>query len=151
MTLFSYHKYNDFILIQEIYTQKYTACTKDEANRIADDHLQADGTSYANGLAQADRCDCPEPTKTWSANVVDYSESGSCIDFTVEYSNPCNSSKTITVIGGAEANTSAGMEMTTSTTVTIGTGNGSTGGRMCFQAGIKPGTAHAACTTGGQC
>jgi hypothetical protein len=32
MTLFSYHKYNDFILIQEIYTQKYTACTKDEAN-----------------------------------------------------------------------------------------------------------------------
>lgn len=93
-------------------------------------------------------CDCPQ---TWSANVVDYSKSGSCIDFTVEYSNPCNSSKTITVTGGAEANTSAGMEMTTSTTVTIGTGNGSTGGRMCFQAGIKPGTAHAACTTGGQC
>jgi hypothetical protein len=42
MTLFSYHKYNDFILIQEIYTQKYTACTKDEANRIADNNLQSD-------------------------------------------------------------------------------------------------------------
>ena len=54
MTLFSYHKYNDFILIQEIYTQKYTACTKDEANRIADNNLQSDGISYANGLAQAE-------------------------------------------------------------------------------------------------
>ena len=53
MTLFSYHKYNDFILIQEIYTQKYTACTKDEANRIADNNLQSDGISYANGLAHA--------------------------------------------------------------------------------------------------
>ena len=70
MTLFSYHKYNDFILIQEIYTQKYTACTKDEANRIADNNLQSDGISYANGLAQADRCDCVEPTKTWSANAM---------------------------------------------------------------------------------
>jgi len=148
MTLFSYHKYNDFILIQEIYTQKYTACTKDEANRIADNNLQSDGISYANGLAQADRCDCPQ---NWSANVVGYSESGSCINFTVEYSNPCSSSKTITVTGGAEANTSTGMEMTTSTTVTIGTGSGSTSGRMCFQAAIRPGTAHAACTTGGQC
>ena len=67
--------------------------------------------------------------------MVDYSESGSCINFTVEYSNPCSSSKTITVTGGAEANTSTGMEMTTSTTVTIGTGSGSTSGRMCFQAG----------------
>ena len=46
---------------------KYTACTKDEANRIADNNLQSDGISYANGLAQADRCDCVEPTKTWSA------------------------------------------------------------------------------------
>ena len=53
--------------------------------------------------------------------------------------------------GGAEAITSKGMEMTTSTTVTIGTGSGSTSGRMCFQAAIRPGTAHAACTTGGQC
>lgn len=73
------------------------------------------------------------------------------LNFTVEYSNPCSSSKTITVTGGAEANTSTGMEMTTSTTVTIGTGSGSTSGRMCFQAAIRPGTAHAACTTGGQC
>ena len=82
---------------------------------------------------------------------MDYSESGSCIDFTVEYSNPCNSNKTITVTGGAEADTSTGKEMTTSTTVTIGTGNGSTKGRMCFKTVIKRGTSHAVCTTGGQC
>ena len=47
---------------------KYTACTKEEANRIADNNLQSDGTAYANSLAQADRCDCPEPTcnmSTW--------------------------------------------------------------------------------------
>ena len=73
MTLFSYHKYNDFILIQEIYTQKYTACTKDEANRIADNNLQSDGISYANKLAQADRCDCVEPkcTRMVSAYIIE--------------------------------------------------------------------------------
>ena len=83
--------------------------------------------------------------------MADYSENRNCINFTVEYSNPCSSSKTITVTGGAEANTPTGIEMTTSTTVTIGAGSGSTSGRLCFQAAIRPGTAHAACTTGGQC
>ena len=91
MTLFSYHKYNDFILIQEIYTQKYTAYTKDEANRIADSNLQSDGISYANGLAQADRCDCP---KTWSASVTTSSGSGKTINYTIQYNNPCGSEKT---------------------------------------------------------
>ena len=93
MTLFSYHKYNDFILIQEIYTQKYTACTKDEANRIADSNLQSDGISYANGLAQADRCDCMEPTKTWSA-YASGSFNGQCLSISVSYDNPCGKSKT---------------------------------------------------------
>ena len=93
MTLFSYHKYNDFILIQEIYTQKYTACTKDEANRIADNNLQSDGISYANGLAQADRCDCMKPTKTWSANASEIFD-GRCLSLFVSYDNPCGESKT---------------------------------------------------------
>ena len=92
MTLFSYHKYNDFILIQEIYTQKYTACTKDEANRIADNNLQSDGISYANGLAQADRCDCVELTKTWSAYASE-SFNGKCLSISVSYDNPCGKSK----------------------------------------------------------
>lgn len=81
MTLFSYHKYNDFILIQEIYTQKYTACTKDEANRIADNNLQSDGISYANGLAQA-----------WSA-YASGSFNGKCLSISVSYDNPCGKSK----------------------------------------------------------
>jgi hypothetical protein len=88
MTLFSYHKYNGFILIQEIYTRKYTACTKDEANRIADNNLQSDGISYANNLAQADRCDCP---KNWSASVVSSDGSGKTINYTIQYNNPCGS------------------------------------------------------------
>ena len=146
MTLFSYRKYNNFALIQEIFDKFWCKCNGDKAALTA--AAQADAQRLAQEKANAMECDCP---KTWSANVVDYSESGSCINFTVEYSNPCGSSKTITVTGGAEANTSTGMEMTTSTTITIGTGSGSTSGKMCFQAAIRPGTAHAACTTGGQC
>jgi hypothetical protein len=146
MTLFSCRKYNNFILIQEIFDKFWCKCNGDKAALTA--AAQADAQRLAQEKANAMECDCP---KNWSANVTDYSESGSCINFTIEYSNPCSSNKTVTVTGGAEANTSTGMEMTTSTTVTIGTGSGSTSGRMCFQAGIKPGTAHAACTTGGQC
>lgn len=146
MTLFSCRKYNNFILIQEIFGKFWCECNGDKAALTA--AAQADAQRLAQEKANAMECDCP---KNWSANVTDYSESGSCINFTIEYSNPCSSNKTVTVIGGAEANTSTGMEMTTSTTATIGTGSGSTSGRMCFQAGIKPGTAHAACTTGGQC
>ena len=62
---------------------KYEACTKDEANRIADSNLQSDGISYANGLAQADRCDCPKngtigisvtsrTTCEFQSGIVDY-------------------------------------------------------------------------------
>lgn len=146
MTLFSCRKYNNFILIQEIFGKFWCECNGDKAalTAAALENLKQICQERANAL----ECNCP---KNWSANVTDYSESGSCINFTIEYSNPCSSNKTVTVTGGAEANTSTGMEMTTSTTVTIGTGSGSTSGRMCFQAGIKPGTAHAACTTGGQC
>ena len=146
MTLFSCRKYNNFILIQEIFDKFWCECDGDKAALTA--AAQASANALAQEKANAMECDCPQ---TWSAYVVDYSESGSCINFTVEYSNPCGSSKTVTVTGGAEANTSTGMEMTTSTTITIGTGSGSTSGKMCFQAGIRPGTAHAACTTGGQC
>jgi hypothetical protein len=146
MTLFSCRKYNNFILIQEIFDKFWCECNGDKAALTA--AAQASANALAQEKANAMECDCPQ---TWSANVVDYSESGSCINFTVEYSNPCGSSKTITVTGGAEANTSTGMEMTSSTTITIGTGSGYTSGKMCFQAGIRPGTAHAACTTGGQC
>lgn len=132
MTLFSYHKYNDFILIQEIYTQKYTACTKDEANSIADSNLQSDGISYANGLAQADRCDCPEPVKTWSA-YASGSFKGRCLSISVSYDNPCGKSKTASLDVYYDRSEPPGeMEYCTTKTVTIPSGSGTiSGGSAC--------------------
>ena len=136
MTLFSYHKYNDFILIQEIYTQKYTACTKDEANRIADSNLQSDGISYANGLAQADRCNCPEPTKTWSWSV---SMNNDCMSheqlvtsrgFTITYNNQCGRSISGSVSGIGY--TQNGEEQVNSASFTIPAGSGTKSGSVHF-------------------
>ena len=130
MTLFSYHKYNDFILIQEIYTQKYTACTKDEANRIADNNLQSDGISYANGLAQADRCDCLE---TWSA-YASGSFNGKCLSISVSYDNPCGKSKTVSFdVYYTRSEPSGDVEyFSTTKTVTIPSGSGTvSGGSDC--------------------
>ena len=130
MTLFSYHKYNDFILIQEIYTQKYTACTKDEANRIADNNLQSDGISYANGLAQADRCDCPQ---NWSA-YASGSFNGQCLSISVSYDNPCGKSKTASFdVYYTRSEPSGDVEyFSTTKTVTIPSGSGTvSGGSDC--------------------
>ena len=136
MTLFSYHKYNDFILIQEIYTQKYTACTKDEANRIADSNLQSDGISYANGLAQADRCDCPEPTKTWSwlaypnNDCMSHGQLVTSRGFTIKYNNQCGRSISGSVNGIGY--TQDGEEQVNSASFTISTGFGTKSGRVYF-------------------
>ena len=111
MTLFSYHKYNDFILIQEIYTQKYTACTKDKANRIADNNLQSDGISYARG-----------------------SFDGQCLSITVSYNNPCGKSKTASFdVYYTRSEPSGDVEyFSTTKTVTIPSGSGTiSGGRDC--------------------
>ena len=111
MTLFSYHKYNDFILIQEIYTQKYTACTKDEANRIADSNLQSDGISYASG-----------------------SFNGQCLSISVSYDNPCGKSKTASFdVYYTRSEPSGDVEyFSTTKTVTIPTGSGTvSGGSDC--------------------
>ena len=154
MTLFSYHKYNDFILIQEIYTQKYTACTKDEANRIADSNLQSDGTSYANGLAQADRCDCPQ---TWSANVGTgekncLSTTGliSTVPYTLSYTNPCGSSKSVTVEVGGRPNDIIG-EVSASRTVTVPSGSGSVSGSLSLPQDCLCHTAYAIGFGSGSC
>ena len=157
MTLFSYHKYNDFILIQEIYTQKYTACTKDEANRIADSNLQSDGTSYANGLTQADRCDCVEPTKTWSANVVTGSKNCSSssqlistVPYTLLYTNPCGSSKSVTVEVGGRPNDIVG-DVSASRTVTVPSGSGSISGSLSLPQDCLCSSAYATGYGSGNC
>ena len=154
MTLFSYHKYNDFILIQEIYTQKYTACTKDEANRIADNNLQSDGISYANGLAQADRCDCVEPTKNWSANA--YADGDPCngapsgtsvlrVEVEITYSNECTTQKSLTVTASSSGTTIG------STTVTIPTGSGTKKATIFFDRGYPCNSINISGRAGGQC
>ena len=154
MTLFSYHKYNDFILIQEIYTQKYTACTKDEANRIADNNLQSDGISYANGLAQADRCDCVEPTKNWSASA--YADGNPCngspsgtsalrVEVEITYSNECTTQKSLTVTASSSGTTIG------STTVTIPTGSGTKKATISFDRGYPCNSINIIGRAGGQC
>ena len=154
MTLFSYHKYNDFILIQEIYTQKYTACTKEEANRIADNNLQSDGISYANGLAQADRCDCVEPTKNWSANA--YADGDPCngapsgtsalrVEVEITYSNECTTQKSLTVTASSSGTTIG------STTVTIPTGSGTKKATISFDRGYPCNSINISGRAGGQC
>ena len=115
---------------------KYTACTKDEANRIADDNLQSDGISYANGLAQADRCDCVEPTKTWSWSV---SMNNDCMSheqlvtsrgFTITYNNQCGRSISGSVSGIGY--TQNGEEQVNSASFTIPAGSGTKSGSVYF-------------------
>ena len=155
MTLFSYRKYNDFILIQEIYTQKYTACTKDEANRIADNNLQSDGISYANNLAQADRCNCPEPPrKNWSANA--YADGDPCngapsgtsslrVEVEIGYSNECTTQKSLTVTASSSGTTIG------STTVTIPTGSGTKKATIFFDRGYPCNSINISGRAGGEC
>ena len=109
---------------------KYTACTKDEANRIADNNLQSDGISYANGLAQADRCDCLE---TWSA-YASGSFNGQCLSISVSYDNPCGKSKTASFdVYYTRSEPSGDVEyFSTTKTVTIPSGSGTiSGGSDC--------------------
>lgn len=138
---------------------KYTACTKDEANRIADNNLQSDGISYANGLAQADRCDCVEPTKTWSANAMlsgdpcnglSGSTSALRCSYEVSYNNQCGSSKSITVtVTGRNDN---GQTVTAgSTSVSIPTGSGKKTGVIGFDSGVQCGSIRVSGRGSGNC
>jgi hypothetical protein len=133
---------------------KYTACTKDEANRIADNNLQSDGTSYANGLAQADRCDCVEPTKNWSANA--YADGDPCngapsgtsalrVEVEITYSNECTTQKSLTVTASSSGTTIG------STTVTIPTGSGTKKATISFDRGYPCNSINISGRAGGQC
>ena len=138
---------------------KYTACTKDEANRIADSNLQSDGISYANGLAQVDRCDCPEPTKTWSANAMlsgdpcnglSGSTSALRCSYEVSYNNQCGSSKSITVT--VTGRNDHGQTVTAgSTTVSIPTGSGKKTGVIGFDSGVQCGSIRVSGGGSGNC
>lgn len=89
MTLFSCRKYNNFILIQEIFDKFWCKCNGDKAALTA--AAQADAQRLAQEKANATECDCP---KTWSASVTTSSGSGKTINYTIQYNNPCGSEKT---------------------------------------------------------
>ena len=89
MTLFSYRKYNNFVLIQEIFDGAWCKCNGDKAALTA--AAQADAQRLAQEKANAMECDCP---KTWNASVTTSSGSGKTINYTIQYNNPCGSEKT---------------------------------------------------------
>jgi hypothetical protein len=93
MTLFSCRKYNNFILIQEIFDKFWCECNGDKAALTA--AAQADAQRLAQEKANAMECDCPE-VKTWSASVSSGQFNSSYIPFTVTYNNPCGMSKIFT-------------------------------------------------------
>ena len=89
MTLFSCRKYNNFILIQEIFDKFWCECNGDKAALTA--AAQADAQRLAQEKANAMECDCVEPTKTWSA-YASGSFNGQCLSISVSYDNPCGKS-----------------------------------------------------------
>ena len=89
MTLFSCRKYNNFILIQEIFDKFWCKCNGDKAALTA--AAQADAQRLAQEKANAMECDCVEPTKTWSA-YASGSFNGQCLSISVSYDNPCGKS-----------------------------------------------------------
>ena len=81
-------------------------------------------------------CDCPEPTKTWSANVGTVTKNCSSssqlintVPYTLSYTNPCGSSKSVTVEVGGRPNDIVG-DVSASRTVTVPSGSGSISGSL---------------------
>ena len=146
MTLFSCRKYNNFILIQEIFDKFWCKCNGDKAALTA--AAQADAQRLAQEKANAMECDCVEPTKTWSANAMlsgdpcnglPSSTSALRCSYEVSYNNQCGSSKSITVtVTGRNDN---GQTVTAgSTSVSIPTGSGKKTGVIGFDSGVQCGS-----------
>lgn len=99
MTLFSCRKYNNFILIQEIFDKFWCECDGDKAALTA--AALANLKEICQERANALECDCP---KTWSASVTTSSGSGKTINYTIQYNNPCGSEKTSRMTIGYKKN-----------------------------------------------
>ena len=131
--MFSYHKYNNFILIQEIFDKFWCKCNGDKAALTA--AAQADAQRLAQEKANAMECDCPEQ-KTWSWSV---SMNNDCIShgqlvtsrgFTITYNNQCGRSISGSVSGVGY--TQNGEEQVNSASFTIPAGSGSKSGSVYF-------------------
>jgi hypothetical protein len=130
MTLFSCRKYNNFILIQEIFDKFWCECNGDKAALTA--AAQADAQRLAqekaNAMLSGDPC-----------NGLSGSTSALRCSYEVSYNNQCGSSKSITVtVTGRNDN---GQTVTAgSTSVSIPTGSGKKTGVIGFDSGVQCGS-----------
>ena len=151
MTLFSCRKYNNFILIQEIFDKFWCECDGDKAALTA--AAQADAQRLAQEKANAMECDCP-PTKNWSAsahvdgNPCNGTPSGTSalrVKVEITYSNECTTQKSLTVTASSSGTTIG------STTVTIPTGSGTKKATISFDRGYPCNSINISGRAGGQC
>ena len=151
MTLFSCRKYNNFILIQEIFDKFWCECDGDKAALTA--AAQASANAIAQEKANAMECDCP-PTKNWSANA--YVDGDPCngapsgtsalrVEVEITYSNECTTQKSLTVTASSSGTTIG------STTVTIPTGSGTKKATISFDRGYPCNSINISGRAGGQC
>lgn len=99
-------------------------------------------------------CDCP---KTWSANVgtgtkncSSSSQLISTVPYTLSYTNPCGSSKSVTVKVGGRPNDIVG-DVSASRTVTVPSGSGSISGSLSLPQDCLCNTAYAIGFDSGSC
>ena len=151
MTLFSCRKYNNFILIQEIFDKFWCECDGDKAALTA--AAQASANALAQEKANAMECDCPQ-TKNWSAsayvdgNPCDGASSGTSalrVEAEITYSNECTTQKSLTVTASSSGTTIG------STTVTIPTGSGTKKATISFDRGYPCNSINISGRAGGQC
>ena len=111
-------------------------------------------TAVAQEKANAKECDCP---KNWSANVVTDTKNCSSsfqlistVPYTLSYTNPCGSSKSVTVKVGGRPNDIIG-DVSASRTVTVPSGSGSISGRLSLPQDCLCSTAYAIGFGSGSC
>ena len=129
-------------------------CDGDKAALTA--AAQASANALAQEKANAKECDCPE-VKTWSANVTTATKNCSSshqlistVPYTLSYTNPCGSSKSITVEVGGRPNDIIG-DVSASRTVTVPSGSGTTSGRLSLPQDCLCNTAYAIGISNGNC
>ena len=101
-------------------------------------------------------CDCPE-VKKWSANVTTGNKGCSSshqlistVPYTLSYTNPCGSSKSVTVEVGGRPNDIVG-DVSANRTVTVPSGSGSISGRLSLPQDCLCSSAYASGLGGGDC
>ena len=127
-------------------------CNGDKAALTA--AAQADAQRLAQEKANAMECDCPQPTKKWSASA--YVDGNPCngtpsgtsalrVKVEISYSNECTTQKSLTVTASSSGTTIG------SKTVTIPTGSGTKKTTISFDRGYPCNSINISGRGGGQC